>query len=73
MQKRKHLCNKAKSTGSEETWLSYRKIRNEITKQINEAHKVYQEKLFDRDTNSNHKNFGDILGDYAGTILELPH
>ena len=46
MQKRKHLYNKAKSTGSEEVWLSYRKIRNEITKEINEAHKAYQEKLF---------------------------
>ena len=30
MQKRKHLYNKAKSTGSEEVWLSYRKIRNKI-------------------------------------------
>ena len=57
MQKRKHLY---KSTGTEEAWLSYRKIRNEITKDINEAHKAYQEKLFDRDTNSSHKNFGDI-------------
>ena len=57
MQKRKHLYNKAKSTGSEEVWLSYRKIRNEITKEINEAHKAYQEKLFDDDTNSSHKNF----------------
>ena len=73
MQKRKHLYNKAKSTGSEEVWLSYRKIRNEITKEINEAHKAYQEKLFDHDTNSSHKIFGDILGDYIKTILELPH
>ena len=57
MQKRKHLYNKAKSTGSEEVWLSYRKIRNKITKEINEVHKAYQEKLFDHDTNSSHKNF----------------
>ena len=57
MQKRKHLYSKAKSTGTEEAWLSYRKIRNEITKDINEAHRAYQEKLFDCDTNSSHKNF----------------
>ena len=74
MQKRKHLYNKAKSNGSEEVWLSYRKIRNEITKEINEAHKAYQEKLFDHDTNFLViKTFGDILGDYVRIILELPH
>ena len=73
MQKKKHLYNKAKSTSSEEVWLSYRKIRIEITKEINEVHKAYQEKLFDHDTNSSHKNFGDILGDYIRTILELPN
>ena len=32
-------------------------IRNETTKEINEAHKAYQEKLFDHDTNSSHKIF----------------
>ena len=82
MQKRKHLYNKAKSTGSEETWLSYRKIRNEITKEINETHKVYQEKLFHRDTNSNHKNFWRYIRrlrrDNTGVaplkiISEFPH
>ena len=57
MQKRKLLCNEAKSTSSREAWSNYRKTRNEITKEINEAHKVYQEKLFDCDTNSGHKNF----------------
>ena len=45
------------NNGSEEVWLSYRKIRNEITKEINKAHKAYQEKLFDHDSNSSHKNF----------------
>ena len=55
--KRKQLYNKAKSTGTEEAWSSYRKIRNEITKEISEAHIAYQEKLFDCDTNSSHKNF----------------
>ena len=57
MQRRKRLYNAAKSTGSQEAWSNYRKTRNEITKEINEAHKVYQEKLFDCDTNSGHKNF----------------
>ena len=50
MQRRKRLYNEAKSTGSQEAWSNYRKTRNEITKEINEAHKVYQEKLFDCDT-----------------------
>ena len=44
-EKRKHLYNEGL------------KIRNEITKEINEAHKVYQEKLFDCDANSSHKKF----------------
>ena len=57
IQKRKQLYNKAKSTGTEEAWSSYLKIRNEITKEISEAHKAYQEKLFDCDINSSHKNF----------------
>ena len=57
MQKRKRLYNVAKSSGSQEAWSNYRKTRNEITKEINEAHKVYQEKLFDCDTNSGHKSF----------------
>ena len=41
MQKRKQLYNKAKSTGTEEALSSYRKIRNEITKEISDAHKAY--------------------------------
>ena len=48
-------------TGSQEAWSNYHKTttihRNEITRKIDEAHKVYQEKLFDCDTNSGHKNF----------------
>ena len=70
MQKRKRLYNEAKSTGSQEAWSNYRKTRNEIIKEINEAHKVYQEKLFDCDTNSGHKNFWRYI--FAGIILELP-
>ena len=57
MQKRKQLNNKAKSTSTEEAWSSYHKIRNKITKEISEAHKAYQEKLFDSDINSSHKTF----------------
>ena len=52
---------------------NYRKTRNEIAKEINEAHKVYQEKLFDCDTNSGHKNFWKyILRVFVGIILVLP-
>ena len=54
-----------------EAWSSYHKIRNEITKEISEAHKAYQEKYLIV-TPTLVKNFGDILGVYIRTILELP-
>ena len=68
---RKHLYNTAKTVNTEEAWSNYHKIRNEINKEINEAHTIYQEKIFDHNTNSSHKNFGHISEVYAGTILEF--
>ena len=73
MQKKKRLYNEAKSTGSQEAWSNYHKTRNEITKEINEAHKVYQEKLFDSVIPTLAiKIFGDILRVFVGIILVLP-
>jgi len=57
MKKRKRLYNRARSVNSEDAWSQYRTIKNQINKEIDKAHKNYQEKLFDNNSSSSHKNF----------------
>ena len=59
MQQRKQLYDKAKRYQTEEACAKYRKLKNEIIKEINQAHESYQNKLFDSQTDSHHKKFGN--------------
>ena len=40
-----------------EAWAKYHKLKNEIIKEINQAHESYQNNLFDSQTDSHHKKF----------------
>ena len=42
MKQRKQLYDKAKHYQIEEAWAGYRKLKNEITKEIDQAHESYQ-------------------------------
>ena len=57
MKQRKQLYDKAKHYQIEEAWAGYRKLKNEITKKIDQAHESYQSNLFDSQTDSYHKIF----------------
>ena len=57
MQQRKQLYDKAKRYQTEEAWAKYRNLKNEIIKEINQAHESYQNNLFDNQTDSHHKKF----------------
>ena len=50
MQQRKQLYDKAKHYQTEEAWAKHRKLKNEIIKEINQAHESYQNNLFDSQT-----------------------
>ena len=47
MQQRKQPYDKAKHYQTEEAWAKYHKLKNEIIKEINQAHESYQNNLFD--------------------------
>ena len=57
MQHRKQLYNKVKYYQTEEAWDKYHKLKNEIVKEINQAHDNYQNCLFDNQNDTHHKNF----------------
>ena len=59
MQQKKQLYDKAKCYQTEEAWAKYRKLKDEIIKEINQAHESYQNNLFDIQTDSHHKKFGN--------------
>ena len=58
MQQRKQLYDKAKYYQTEEAWDKYHKLKNEIVTEINQAHDNYQNRLFDNQNDTHHKNFG---------------
>ena len=53
----KRLYNTARRSQTPSAWASYRKIKNEITKDIRTAHSRYQCQLFDSDSNTTSKKF----------------
>ena len=59
MQQRKQLYDKAKHYQTGEAWAKYCRLKNEIIKEINQAHESYQNNLFDSQTDSHHKIFGN--------------
>ena len=60
MKKRKQQYDLARKTKSSEAWESYRKLKNEIIKDLEIAHDNYQNQLFTTNSNTTTKNFGDI-------------
>jgi len=65
----KHLYNRARSVNSEDARSQYCTIKNQINKEIDEAHKKYLEKLFDNSSSSSHKSFWSMLRAYVRTSL----
>ena len=53
-----------------EEWDEYHKLKNEIIKEINQAHESYQNNLFDSQTDTHHKKFWrcvkKLRKDYTG-------
>ena len=52
MRQRKSLYNTAKRLQADDAWSKYCKLKNEINKEITEAHEKYQSNLFDNDNNN---------------------
>lgn len=59
MKERKQLYDIAKKTKSSETWKSYCRLRNEVTKELYATHANYQSQLFT--DNSNKKDAENTL------------
>ena len=57
IKQRKRLNNVTRRSQTPSAWESYRKIKNEITKEIRTAHSNYQYQLFDNDSNNTSKKF----------------
>jgi len=57
IKERKRLYNIARRSQTPNAWASYRKIKNEITKEIRTAHSIYQCQLFENDSNNTSKKF----------------
>ena len=57
MKKRKQQYNLAKKTKSLDAWKSYRKLKNEIIKELEIAHDNYQNQLFTTNSNTTSKKF----------------
>ena len=57
MKKRKQQYNLAKKTKSLDAWESYRKLKNEIIKELEIAHDNYQNQLFTTNSNTTSKKF----------------
>ena len=71
MRQRKSLYNTAKRLQTDDAWSKYRKVKNEISKEIKEAHERYQNNLLIMTIAIN--SFGNMLNICARTILEFLH
>jgi len=72
MKQRKRLYDKAKKSQTHESWEAYCMIRNQITQEVNEAHRNYQCQLFENNTHTVSKRFWKYIKSLRQDHVGIP-